>query len=73
MPDKLRLLKIDCEGSEYDILNSSKDLLPRIESLRGEFHIVPGEDEQKLIDLVSVIPDVHLTLHEPLSFKEAYG
>lgn len=32
-----KLLKIDCEGSEYEILRSSQQL-HRIEYLRGEFH-----------------------------------
>lgn len=37
--DKLDLLKIDCEGSEYEILyNADKELLGRINHIRGEFH-----------------------------------
>lgn len=35
----IRLLKIDCEGAEYDILeNTPADVLAKIESVRGEFH-----------------------------------
>lgn len=35
----LKLLKIDCEGSEYEILyNTPKNILQNIQSLRGEFH-----------------------------------
>lgn len=37
--DQLKLLKIDCEGSEYEILyNTSEKYLHRIQCLRGEFH-----------------------------------
>ncbi len=36
--EKCKLLKIDCEGSEHEILYTSK-LLNRIEYLVGEFHI----------------------------------
>lgn len=35
---KCKLLKIDCEGSEHEILQNS-GFLNRIEHLRGEFHI----------------------------------
>jgi FkbM family methyltransferase len=35
--DRCRLLKIDCEGSEYEVLLSSRQL-GRVEHLRGEFH-----------------------------------
>ena len=36
---ELKLLKIDCEGSEYEILqNADVNLLKQIKSLRGEFH-----------------------------------
>ncbi|MDR0595839.1 MAG: FkbM family methyltransferase [Puniceicoccales bacterium] len=34
-----KLLKIDCEGAEYEILyNTDKNILKRCEYLRGEFH-----------------------------------
>ena len=36
---KIKLLKIDCEGSEYEILyNTPTEILSKIEILRGEFH-----------------------------------
>ena len=36
---KLKLLKIDCEGSEYEILyNTKPEILKSIEYVRGEFH-----------------------------------
>ena len=37
--DKIDLLKIDCEGSEYEILyNTKEDILKNIDYLVGEFH-----------------------------------
>ena len=37
--DKIDLLKIDCEGSEYEILyNTREDILKNIDCLVGEFH-----------------------------------
>lgn len=37
--EELKLLKIDCEGSEYEILyNTPKEILKNIKILRGEFH-----------------------------------
>jgi FkbM family methyltransferase len=35
--ERCKLLKIDCEGSEHEILRSSR-FLNRVEYLRGEFH-----------------------------------
>jgi hypothetical protein len=36
--EKCKLLKIDCEGSEYEILLGAR-CLDRVEYLAGEFHI----------------------------------
>jgi FkbM family methyltransferase len=38
IPDRCRLLKIDCEGMEYDALYNSP-VISRIDHLTGEFHI----------------------------------
>jgi len=35
---KCKLLKMDCEGAEYEILRTSEGLLDRVEYLSGEFH-----------------------------------
>lgn len=35
---RAKLLKIDCEGAEYEILQGSEALLDRVDYLRGEFH-----------------------------------
>jgi FkbM family methyltransferase len=44
--NEVKLLKIDCEGSEYEILyNASPDILRKIRHLRGEFHKVEKETE----------------------------
>ncbi len=43
--NKLKLLKIDCEGSEYEILyNTLPKTLMNIEYLKGEFHTVKDSD-----------------------------
>lgn len=46
------LLKMDCEGAEYDIfLNASKKVLSKIDRIIMEFHddLVPGFDHQMLV------------------------
>lgn len=54
--ERCKLLKIDCEGSEYAILSSSENLLDRVDYLRGEFHInatleAAGWSMEKLLQL----------------------
>lgn len=49
------LLKIDCEGAEYEILEAAPSLLSKVKRLRGEFHVnqrlrAQGQP-QKLLDL----------------------
>lgn len=56
--NKLKLLKIDCEGSEYEILyNANINILNNIENLIGEFHenkdLTDEYDIDKLCDYVS--------------------
>ena len=36
--DKVKLLKIDCEGDEYEILYATNQL-HKVEYIRGEFHL----------------------------------
>lgn len=44
---RIKLVKIDCEGSEHEILNAiSPENLERIENLRGEFHINSRLEQQ---------------------------
>jgi hypothetical protein len=35
---KCKLLKIDCEGAEYEILDKAGEFLKKCAHLRGEFH-----------------------------------
>lgn len=44
--DKVRFLKVDCEGSEYEILMNSK-LLSRVEQIAIEVHIIEGTPDPK--------------------------
>jgi FkbM family methyltransferase len=39
------LLKLDCEGAEYDILYNSTDCLPRIQQIAMEVHEGPEPDQ----------------------------
>jgi FkbM family methyltransferase len=52
--DKIKILKIDCEGAEYEILNSLKpELFSKIEYMLGEFHTIFNDTErtpEKLIE-----------------------
>lgn len=53
--DKIKLLKIDTEGAEYEILGALNGDLSKIEYIRGEFHVNNvlrqfGYDPQVLID-----------------------
>jgi len=68
---RAKLLKIDCEGSEFEILGGADPkLLNRIEHLRGEFHInqrlkAAGCDPEALHDLCELyIPDVKIGICE---------
>jgi len=44
-----RLLKVDCEGAEYDILQSANGLLDNVDWLVAEFHTDCGHDANELI------------------------
>jgi FkbM family methyltransferase len=50
------VLKIDCEGAEYDILNEDaiKDILPRVDYIYAELHEIEG---QSLSDMIVKIED----------------
>ena len=51
--DHIALLKIDCEGAEYEILNADPSLLDRVTYLRGEFHLNEqrGWDPEALVNM----------------------
>ena len=46
------LLKLDCEGAEWDILPSSIDILPKIGQICMEFHPDRGWTVEKLAGLL---------------------
>ncbi len=51
------VLKLDCEGAEYEILFNSQDVLPKINRIIMEFHVprywgIEGYTVQRLIDML---------------------
>lgn len=38
---KVKLLKLDCEGAEHEILAGSKNWVRKVEYVRGEIHMIP--------------------------------
>jgi len=46
--DRITLLKMDCEGAEWDILPSAEDIFPRIDQICMEFHCSRGWTPEKL-------------------------
>jgi FkbM family methyltransferase len=63
---RCKLLKIDCEGAEYEALTASEALLDRVDYLVGEFHINGtlarlGYSPEALLDLCKQhIPTAHI-------------
>ena len=49
---RIDLLKLDCEGTEWDILPSSIDILPKIGQICMEFHPDRGWTVEKLAGLL---------------------
>ena len=48
--DRIDLLKLDCEGAEWDILPSAEAVLPRVRQIAMEFHCERGWTVEKLAD-----------------------
>jgi len=46
--DRVDLLKLDCEGAEWDILPAAEEVLPRIRQICMEFHCAEGWTPDKL-------------------------
>lgn len=46
--EHIDLLKMDCEGSEWDILPAAREVLPRIRQICMEFHLERGWTAEKL-------------------------
>lgn len=47
--ERVKLLKIDCEGAEYEILGDAPQLLSQVDYLRGEFHAFLGWNPNELL------------------------
>ena len=48
--DRIDLLKLDCEGAEWDILPAAEGVLPRVRQICMEFHCERGWTAEKLAD-----------------------
>jgi FkbM family methyltransferase len=46
--DQISLLKLDCEGAEWDILPAAEEVLPRVQQICMEFHCSQGWTPPKL-------------------------
>jgi FkbM family methyltransferase len=67
--NKVRLLKMDCEGAEYEIIEELHrlELLRKIQSIRGEIHGLPGKSSEKLLKMLrNDIPDVKMVVGGPI-------
>ncbi len=60
--DHIDLLKVDCEGAEYEIFyNTTKECLSKIKKIILEAHL---NDEYKQCELVSFLKQNNFTVHE---------
>ncbi len=48
--EEISLLKLDCEGAEWEILPAAEKVLPRIRQICMEFHCVPGWTPERLAE-----------------------
>lgn len=55
------LLKIDCEGAEYEILADTESL-KHVKAIRGEFHRAFGDADALLERVRAVVPDTIVTI-----------
>lgn len=55
------LLKIDCEGAEFEILSDPELLRGRVGAIRGEFHAANGDCQALLARVAAVVPDTQVT------------
>lgn len=56
---RIRLLKLDCEGAEHEILGTANGWLKRVSHIRGEIHQV--STQHSAVDAAAVVPDVEWT------------
>jgi FkbM family methyltransferase len=62
-PGRITLLKLDCEGAEYDILEQSKHLLQRCDSVVAECHWIEGW-HQRYLDVRKILQECGLTIRK---------
>ncbi len=53
-PQKIDLLKMDCEGCEYSLINNSS-ILDYVQEIRMEIHIFEEKDKYKAINLLKLL------------------
>jgi FkbM family methyltransferase len=54
--DRVKLLKLDCEGEEYKILESlSRNVAQRIEQVALEVHEIPGRDQSEIPAMLKLL------------------
>ena len=58
------LLKIDCEGAEFEILSDPEVLRGKVKAIRGEFHKSRGDAEALLEKVKAVVPDTKVVITE---------
>ncbi len=46
--DRIDVLKLDCEGAEYDVVDTAGDALARVGTIIGEYHPVPRRSPHEL-------------------------
>jgi FkbM family methyltransferase len=52
--ERCALLKVDCEGAEYEILYGADELLRRVDHLSAEFHLdIPDQNAEDLVRFCS--------------------
>ena len=55
------LVKIDCEGAEFEILDDPEYLRSKVGAIRGEFHAANGNIEELQAKVLAAVPDTHVT------------
>jgi len=68
--DKIKILKIDAEGSEYDILMNSKSI-EKIESIVGEYH--NDMTDKTLNDLEKYLTTQNFVIYKKVKYNETSG
>jgi FkbM family methyltransferase len=68
--DEVKLLKIDAEGSEYDILMNSKDI-QKVKTIVGEYH--NDLTDKTLSDLVKFLENNKFTIDRVIEFNDTSG